>query len=362
MAVTEQQVLQALRTVQDPDLRQDLVALGFIKNLAIRDGAVSFAIQLTTPACPVRELMRDQAATAVRAIPGVSDVQITMTSQVRPTIAAASQGRPSLVPTVRNIVPIASGKGGVGKSTVSANLAIALARSGARVGLLDADVYGPSIPTILGITAEPQMTEQRVMIPVEQYGVKVISMGFFMKPGDAVVWRGPMLHKTVEQFLGGVQWGELDYLLVDLPPGTGDVQLSLCQMIPITGAVIVSTPQDVATNVAQKAIAMFKKLNAPILGVIENMAYYVCPHCNQKDDIFGTGGARAIAERIGVPLLGEIPLATPIRESADAGTPIVMRDPSSVAAKAFVAAAEALAAQVSIRGMEAEHAAIKVTF
>jgi len=361
MAVTTDQVLNALKTVQDPDLRRDLVSLGFVKHLTIDGGRVAFQIELTTPACPVRELMRDEARKAVLAIPGVASVEIGMTSQVRRAIAPPPAG--SRVPTIKNVIPIASGKGGVGKSTVSANLALALARTGARVGLLDADVYGPSIPTILGVRAQPEVDEQNRITPVEQDGLKVISMGFFMKPDEAVIWRGPMLHKTVQQFLGGVLWGELDYLLVDSPPGTGDVTLSLCQSIPIAGAVIVSTPQDVALNVAQKAIVMFRKLNAPILGLIENMSAYVCPHCGTRDEIFGSGGARKAAERLSIPFLGEIPLATPIRQTSDAGRPIVLSEPDSPAAKAFIAAAEQLAAQVSIRALQGELTPhVKVTF
>ena len=274
----------------------------------------------------------------------------------------ASSANEKLIPQVKNIIPVASGKGGVGKSTVSANLALVLARSGARVGLMDVDVYGPSIPTILGIASQPQVDAQNRITPIEQDGVKVISMGFFMKPEEAVVWRGPMLHKTVQQFLGGVFWGELDYLIVDLPPGTGDVQLSLCQSIPITGAVIVSTPQDVALNVAQKAIAMFKKLNAPILGVVENMSYYVTAG-GERDYIFGQGGARQLAQRLQLPFLGEIPLVTAIREASDAGRSLVLTQPQSPAAQAFVQVAEQLAAQVSIRAMRGElQPQIKVTF
>ncbi|MBI3088366.1 MAG: Mrp/NBP35 family ATP-binding protein [Candidatus Omnitrophica bacterium] len=359
MTITHAHILQALAQVHDPDLHQDIVSLGFVKRLAIDGGRVSFAIELTTPACPVRDQMKAQAMQAVRALPGVTQVDVTMTSQVRPSRSAQSRGT-SLIPTIKNVVAVASGKGGVGKSTVSANLALALAGTGARVGLMDADVYGPSIPIIVGVGTEPQITAERRIIPVEHDGLKIISMGFFMKAADAVIWRGPMLHKTVEQFLGGVEWGELDYLLVDLPPGTGDVQLSLCQLIPLTGAVIVSTPQDVALNVAQKAIAMFKKLNTPVLGVIENMSAYTCPHCGKREDIFGTGGARKSAERMGLPFLGEIPLATVIRETSDAGRPIVLSAPDSPAAKAFIAAAEQLAAQVSIRAMQGEP--VKVTF
>ena len=360
MAITEAEIRNALTAVQDPDLHRDIVSLGFVQDIAIQAGRVSFKIELTTPACPVRDQMRDQAAAIVRALPGVQDVAIQMTSQVRSSLGLSAQ---PMLPTVRNIVAIASGKGGVGKSTVSANLALALSKTGARVGLMDADVYGPTIPIILGISHSAQVTAQEQIIPLEQHGLKVMSMGFFMKPDEAVVWRGPMLHKTVQQFLGGVAWGELDYLLVDTPPGTGDVTLSLCQSIPLTGAVIVSTPQDVALNVAQKAIAMFKKLNTPVLGIIENMGAYVCPHCGTREEIFGSGGARQTAQRLNLPFLGEIPLATPIRETSDGGTPIVIAQPESSSARAFTAVAEALAAQISIRAMSGELAQpIKVTF
>ena len=358
MAVTTEQVLNALRSVQDPDLKRDIVSLGFVKGLTVDGGRVAFTIELTTPACPVRDLLKEQAREAVAALPGVTEVQVALTAQVRSALPAQPGGL--LPPTVKHVIAVASGKGGVGKSTVTANLALALARSGSKVGVMDADVYGPSIPTLLGITAQPEVDEQNRITPIEQDGLKVISMGFFMKPEDAVVWRGPMLHKTVQQFLGGVLWGTIDYLLVDLPPGTGDVQLSLCQSIPLTGAVIVSTPQDVALHVAQKAIAMFRKLNAPILGVIENMSRYVCPHCGTRDDIFGSGGARAIAERLQLPFLGEIPLSTPVRAASDAGRPIVLSQPDAPAAQAFVKAAEQLAAQVSIRAMAGTE--VKVTF
>ena len=352
MSLTSEQILHALACVQDPDLHRDIVALGFVKRLQIDGGRVSFAIELTTPACPVREQLKTQAEEAVRTVPGVTSVDVTMTSQVRSSVAMSSAPAAAHVANLKNIIPIASGKGGVGKSTVSANLAVALAATGAKVGLLDADVYGPTIPTLLGVTAQPEITAEQRMIPIERYGLKVISMGFFMKPDEAVVWRGPMLHKTVQQFLSGVEWGELDYLLCDLPPGTGDVQLSLCQLIPVTGAVIVSTPQDVALNVAQKAIAMFKKLNVPILGVIENMSAFVCSHCGTREEIFGSGGARQTAERTRLPFLGDIPLETALRKASDAGTPIVLSDPSSPVAQAFTRVAQQLAAQASIRAMQ----------
>ena len=361
MSLSPENILNALRSVQDPDLRRDIVSLGFIKDLAVDGGRVAFRIELTTPACPVRDLLRDQARAAVAALPGVTQVDVSMSSQVRSSIAPQPAAGPASA--IKNIIPVASGKGGVGKSTVTANLALALVKAGACVGVMDADVYGPTIPTLLGITGQPELDEQERILPLAQAGLKVISMGFFMKPEEAVVWRGPMLHKTVQQFLGGVAWGELDYLLVDTPPGTGDVTLSLCQSIPITGAVIVSTPQDVALNVAQKAIAMFKKLNAPVLGIIENMSSYLCPHCGQRDEIFGTGGARKTAERLGIPFLGEIPLATPVRVASDAGKPIVLDDPGSPSAQAFTRVAERLAAQISIRAMQGElHPAVKVSF
>jgi ATP-binding protein involved in chromosome partitioning len=253
-----------------------------------------------------------------------------------------------LLPGVRQIVAVASGKGGVGKSTVSANLALALTRAGQKVGLMDADVYGPSIPTILGIKEKPASIDGRIQ-PVERYGIKVISMGFFIPANDAVIWRGPMLHKMVQDFLGLVDWGQLDTLLVDLPPGTGDIQLSLCQTIPIAGAVIVSTPQDVAWNVAQKAIVMFDKLNAPILGIVENMSHHTCTKCGHQEEIFGTGGAKRAAEMLGIPYLGGIPLLTAIRKTADAGDPVVHSDPQGEAAQSFLSVTTALSASLAAK-------------
>jgi ATP-binding protein involved in chromosome partitioning len=355
----EAQILQALKAVIDPDLHRDIVTLGFVKDVAVCDGLVKVTLELTTPACPVKDEMKAQAERAIRALPGVESVAIKMDAQVRPTLGEAGK---ALIPTVRNVIPIGSGKGGVGKSTVSANVAVALAQTGARVGLMDADVYGPSIPTILGITAQPVAGENGI-IPVDAYGVKVISMGFFLRPDQAVVWRGPMLSKMIEQFLGGVEWGEIDYLIVDLPPGTGDIQLSLCQRIPITGAAIVSTPQDVALNIAEKAVIMFNQLHTPILGLIENMSYFICTHCGAREDIFDTGGARRAAERLGTPFLGEIPLATRLRETSDSGVPIVISDPTSPAAIAFQQIARNLAAQISIRNaQDSEVAPVRITF
>ena len=253
--------------------------------------------------------------------------------------------RSQLIPSVKYVIPVASGKGGVGKSTVSVNLALALAKLGARVGLMDADVYGPSIPTLMGADAQPEQKDNKITPPVS-HGIKLISMGFFTPKGDAVIWRGPMLSKMVDQFLGSVDWGELDYLIVDLPPGTGDIQLSLCQRIPLTGAVIVSTPQDLAFEVAEKAIVMFKKLRTPILGLVENMSGFICSQCNHEEDIFGKGGAQSNSKKHNIPFLGDIPLATKIRETSDSGRPIVIADPESLSAKAFLEIAKKLKSQV----------------
>jgi len=357
--VTSEQVLEALKSVVDPDLHRDIVTLGFVQDVRICEGAVAFTIELTTPACPVKDQLKEQAYNAVMAIDGVDQVNVKMDARVRPN--AATIGK-ALIPEVHNIVPVGSGKGGVGKSTVSANLAVALAQTGAKVGLMDADVYGPSIPTILGITDVPT-PGGRGILPVEAYGVKVISMGFFLKPDQAVVWRGPMLSKMIEQFLGGVEWGQLDYLIVDLPPGTGDIQLSLCQTIPVTGAVVVSTPQDVALHVAEKAIFMFNQLKSPILGLVENMSYFVCPHCGEREDIFGNGGAERASKDMNLPFLGGVPLATKIRQTSDSGRPIVIDDPDSPSAKAFIDIAKNLAAQISVRNHETEiEEPVKITF
>ena len=356
----EQAILQALGNVRDPDLGRDIVSLGFVKRVAVSDGRADVTIELTTPACPVKEKMRGEAQQLILSIPGISEANVDMTAQVRASTGAATT---PFLPEVKNVIAVASGKGGVGKSTVSANLALSLLRAGARVGLLDADVYGPSIPTILGISDKPAVTEKNFLIPVTQYGLKVISVGFFIGEQEAVIWRGPMLSKLLDQFLGMVEWGELDYMVVDLPPGTGDIQLSLCQKIPLAGAVIVSTPQDVATKVAQKAITMFRKLNTPVLGVIENMSYFICSHCGQREDIFGTGGAEQAAARLDIPFLGRIPLSTSLRATSDSGRPEMVDAPESIVAKAFIHAAENLAAQLSIAAMKGEAGQeIKISF
>jgi ATP-binding protein involved in chromosome partitioning len=354
----QEQVLDALRAVQDPDLHRDIVSLGFVQDLKVHDGRVAFTIQLTTPACPVKDDLKRQAEEAVKRLQGVNAVEVTMTSDVRASASAIGRG----IPGVRNIIPIGSGKGGVGKSTVSANLAVSLAQSGAQVGLLDADIYGPSIPTIMGTQEQPKQGG-RGILPVVAHGVKIISAGFFVRPDQAVVWRGPMLAKMIEQFLSQVEWGELDYLIVDLPPGTGDVQLTLCQRIPLTGAVVVTTPQPVAVNVAEKAIIMFKQLKCPILGLIENMSYWESRKTGEREYIFGSGGADKAGEKWDIPVLGKIPLATTIRETSDSGRPIVLEAPDSPSAQAFSFAAKNLAAQISIRNMKSEaEDLVKITF
>jgi ATP-binding protein involved in chromosome partitioning len=355
----QEQVLDALRVVVDPDLHRDIVSLGFIQDLKVHEGKVAFKIQLTTPACPVKDDLKRQAEEAVAGLEGVNAVEVTMTSDVRPNPAAVGKG---MIPGVRNIIPIGSGKGGVGKSTVSANLAVALAQTGAQVGLMDADIYGPSIPTIMGTQEQPR-AGGRGILPVMAHGVKIISAGFFVKPDQAVVWRGPMLAKMIEQFLGQVEWGELDYLLVDLPPGTGDVQLTLCQRIPLTGAVVVTTPQPVAVNVAEKAIIMFNQLKCPILGIVENMSYWESRKTGEREYIFGSGGADKAGAKWDIPVLGKIPLATTIRETSDSGRPIVLEDPDSPSAQAFSFIAKNLAAQISIRNMKTEgDGLVNITF
>jgi len=339
--INEQDVLKALAAVQDPGLGRDIVSLGFVKDLKVSPGKVAFTIELATPPFPAHDQVAASAKQAVQAL-GIPEVDVRLTWNVT---ASAKGSKPSnLIPQVKNTIAVASGKGGVGKSTVAANLAVALALAGARVGLMDTDVYGPSVPRLMGGREEPRVVEGKLEPPSE-YGVKLISMGYFLPKDEAVIWRGPMLHKTMQQFLGDVRWGELDYLLMDMPPGTGDIQLSLSQTIPLTGAVIVSTPQDLALSVASKAIAMFRKLNVPILGVVENMSYYSCPHCGHREDIFGHGGARAAAEKMGYPFLGEIPLDANIRVQSDRGTPVAL-DATTPYGKAFQDVAAALVEQV----------------
>lgn len=357
--VTELDVLDSMRHIIDPDLGKDIVSLGFVKNIQIDGGKVSFAIELTTPACPVKEHFRKQAEDAVREITGVTDVQITMTAQVRAHSAPTAGG---LNGNIKNVIAVASGKGGVGKSTVSVNLACALAEMGAKVGLLDADIYGPSVPTLLGIT-QPQLevTAEKKVIPLETYNIKVMSMGFLLDDNSPVIWRGPMVHGILQQFLGQVIWGDLDYLVIDLPPGTGDAQLTICQSANLSGAVIVTTPQAMSISIAQKGLKMFGEVNVPILGMVENMSHFSCPHCQERSEIFRHGGTERVCDQLGVPFLGEIPIEPQITLQGDAGIPIVVADPASKSATAFFQLAGNVAAKLSTQAMGKPQAAGNVS-
>ena len=345
--VTEEAILAALRVVQDPDLHRDIVSLGFVKDIKICDGNVAFKVELTTPACPVKDLLQEEARAVVAALPGVTRVEVEMTAQVRSTKPAEP-----LIPGVKNVIAIASGKGGVGKSTVSANIAVSLARCGSKVGLLDADIYGPTIPLLMGAGEQPALQGDKI-VPIERFGVKIMSMGFFLEEGKAVVWRGPMIGKFLNQILADVLWEDLDYLIVDLPPGTGDAAMSLAQLIPLTGVVVVMTPQDVAQTIANKAVDMFRQLEAaggrhvPILGVVENMSGFICPSCGVESPLFRMGGGARASENLGVAFLGAIPLDPIITISGDSGTPAVVMDPESRQADAFRKIAGLVAARVS---------------
>ncbi|MGH7725195.1 MAG: Mrp/NBP35 family ATP-binding protein [Candidatus Eiseniibacteriota bacterium] len=344
--VSERDVLEALRAVQDPDLKRDLVSLGMIEGVRIEDGLVGFTIALTTPACPVKDDLKRQAEEVVRKVPGVSAVEVTMTSRVRGRANPFADKRE--IAGVAHVVAVGSGKGGVGKSTVAVNLAVALAQDGARVGLMDADVYGPNVPLMTGVREQPYQKDGKIL-PLTAHGLKLMSMGFLVDPETPVIWRGPMLHGVIQNFTREVAWGELDYLLIDLPPGTGDVQLSLVQTVPLSGAVIVATPQQVALDDAKKAIAMFRKTEVPILGMVENMSYFICPSCDARHEIFSHGGARAEAEALGIPFLGEIPLHPGVREAGDGGAPVLVTQPQSAQAEAFRSVARQLAARLSIQ-------------
>jgi ATP-binding protein involved in chromosome partitioning len=344
---TEGAVLDALRTVEDPDLHKDIVTLNFVKDLKIDGDKVSFTIELTTPACPVKEEMEKWAREAVLKVDGVREVEIQMTAAV--SQGAAAEGTQS-IPGVKNIIAVGSGKGGVGKTTVTVNLAVALARTGAKVGLMDADIYGPNVPLMLGIAGRPHAIDERIQ-PLSNYGVRVMSMGLLMEDDVPLIWRGPMLHSVIQQFIRQVDWGELDYLLIDLPPGTGDVQLSITQTVPLMGAIIVSTPQNVALQDARKAVMMFREVRVDVLGIVENMSYFECPKCGERTHIFSHGGGEKTAAAYEVPLLGEVPINVSLREGGDAGKPVMATEPDSPAAQAFAKIAEQVAAQISIANL-----------
>jgi ATP-binding protein involved in chromosome partitioning len=340
-------VLEALRVVIDPDLGKDIVSLGFVKQLAIdASGAVRFAIELTTPACPVKDRLKAEAEQAVRAVAGVTSVDIEMTAAVR--TAALPDGARQPVAGVKNVIAVGAGKGGVGKTTVAVNLAVALAQMGSRVGMIDGDIYGPNVPMMLGLHTELVADDQGRIIPAERYGVRVVSMGFLTQEDSAVIWRGPMLHGAIQQFFRQVVWDNLDYLIVDLPPGTGDVALSLSQSVPVSGAIVVTTPQQVSLADTRRAVRMYQKLNIRPLGLIENMSHFECPNCGHESDIFGRGAGEGLAHALEIPFLGRLPIYEPIRIGGDSGHPIVLAEPDSAAARAFRSVAEQAAAQISI--------------
>jgi len=338
-------VLNALRAVVDPDIRRDIVTLGFVKDLSIESGRVAFTIELTTPACPVKEQLREQATNAVRAVSGVSHVDVQLTANVRSALAPET-GRPPL-PGVKNVIAVGAGKGGVGKTTVAVNLALSLAKCGSRVGVLDGDIYGPNIPLMLGLNTQ-LTTDGKQIVPAEKYGLQVVSIGFLTQDDAPIIWRGPMLHSAIQQFFREVAWKDLDYLIVDMPPGTGDVALSMSQTVPVVGSIVVTTPQQVSLSDSRRAVRMYQKLNIPTIGIVENMSYYQCTNCHHEADIFGHGGGEALAAELNVPFLGRLPVYQPIREGSDAGVPLVVAEPSSIAAKGFLTLAERAAAQVSI--------------
>lgn len=346
--VAEDDVLKALGRIIDPDLHRDIVQLGFVKHLRVCGGVVAFNIELTTPACPVKAQMESQAREFVGALPGVSQVNVTMTSQVR---SHFTEDREYLA-SVKNVIAVASGKGGVGKSTVAANLALALAKTGAAVGLMDADVYGPSVPIMMGVSERPEVSVDQKILPLENHGLKLMSIGFLADDRAPIIWRGPMVGKLLQQFMSDVAWGDLDYLVMDLPPGTGDAQLTLCQTATLSGAVIVTTPQEVALEDVTRAIRMFEKVNVPVLGIVENMSYYVCSHCGHRDEVFLHGGGQRAAETLEVPFLGEIPLDPQICLGGDNGVPIVVGNPESPQTAAFLEIAGRVAASLSTLAME----------
>lgn len=347
--VSEQQVVEALRAVKDPDLHRDVVSLNMIRDIKIQGTEVAFRFVLTTPACPVKEKLEDEARKAVLSIPGVTKVEIKMDSEV-----PKGRGIPEkeAIQGVRNIIAVSSGKGGVGKSTVAVNLAVALGRTGARVGLLDTDIYGPNVPIMLGVNDEPTIVGRRIL-PREAHGIRFMSIGLINRGDRPVIMRGPMLHGVVQQFLREVEWGELDYLVVDMPPGTGDVQLSLAQLVPVSGAVLVTTPQEVALADVRKAFNMFRQVGIPVFGIVENMSYFICPHSAEPIFIFGQGGGAKMAKDFDSTFLGEVPLSINVRQGGDVGVPVVIGEPESIQAQAFFKIAEALAAQVSIAAIEA---------
>ena len=348
--VNNKTVLEALRPVQDPELQKSLVDLNMIRNVVVDGGKVSFTLVLTTPACPLREFIVEDCETAVKKLPGVENVEVEVTAE---TPQQKSLPDRTSVPGIKNIIAISSGKGGVGKSSIAVNVAVALAARGSKVGLLDADIYGPNAPNMLGLSdakiAVKQGSSGEILEPAFNHGVKLVSMAFLIDPDQPVIWRGPMLNGIIRQFLYQVEWGELDYLIVDMPPGTGDAQLTMAQAVPMAGAVIVTTPQTVSLIDARRGLKMFQQLGVNLLGIVENMSYFIPPDMPEKSyDLFGSGGGEKTAQELNIPLLGCVPLEIALREGGDSGTPIVIAEPESASAKALMAIAEQIAAKVSI--------------
>ena len=348
-SLTHDAVIEAMRTVQEPELGRDLITLDMVKNVVIDGSALSMTIELTTPACPLKDEIERTTNAALGAI-GATKVDITWGAMVR-----RSQPRQAeqLVPGVKNIIAVASGKGGVGKSTVSVNLAVALAQAGASVGLLDGDITGPNIPLMLGLEGQPKASANNKITPLERYGVKAISIQFFVPEGQPIVWRGPLVGGAIQQFLRDVDWGDLDYLVIDLPPGTSDAQLTLAQAVPISGAVLVTTPQEVSLADVGKALAMFQRMSVPVIGLVENMTAFVCPHCNEVTEIFGRGGGERFAAAHDLPYLGGIPLDITVRQGGDVGVPAVAQREPGPAARAMTAIAQSIAAKMSVRAAQA---------
>lgn len=347
--ITREQIIKKLKEVKDPELKKDIVSLGMVRDIIIEDNTVDVNIELTTPACPLRSEIEESVKKAISTIPEVKNVSVKISANVRRLTNPFQQQQP--IDGVKNTIAVASGKGGVGKSTVAANLAVALSVSGATVGLLDADIYGPSVPTMFGINEKPGATAEQKIIPLEKYGIKLMSIGFLLEEDNPVIWRGPLVAQLLQQFLRNVVWGELDYLVIDLPPGTGDAQLTIVQTIPVSGAVIVTTPQDIALIDASRGLQMFNKVNVPVLGIIENMSYFLCPNCGHRTDIFSHGGGKKTAERLNVPFLGEIPIDANLRETSDSGKPIVIADPESPQSKSFIEISRRIASEISIKAL-----------
>lgn len=350
MTITEDAVLEALRAVQEPELGRDIVTLNMVKDIAIDGASVAFTIELTTPACPLKDEIEGNTRAVLGGI-GITQVEITWGAMVR---RASPRQAEQLVPGVKNIIAVASGKGGVGKSTVSVNLAVALAQAGASVGLLDGDITGPNIPLMMGASGQPKATANNKIEPIERHGVKLISIQFFVPDGQPIVWRGPLVGGAIQQFLRDVDWGELDYLVVDLPPGTSDAQLTLAQAVPIGGAVLVTTPQEVSLADVEKALAMFKRMSVPVLGLVENMTAFACPHCGEMTEIFGRGGGERFAAAHGLDYLGGIPLDITVRQGGDVGVPAVAQREPGPAALALSGIARAVAARMSVRAAQAD--------